>query len=439
MKKYVILLNLLAILSSCESYLDVKPRKSIDTPNSFEAVRALLDNAESLNTFPTQSVVLGDEFFADEQGITGMDLLERNFYLWLPDPFQPDDLVFDWRDCYNQIQIANIALETLDELPTTNQEWSVLRGTALFFRAHAYFNLYSLFLDGPNLETKGLTLQIPIRTNTSIVLKPQLAGKETIREMILKDLTDATTLLPQKVEFLSRPSQQAAFALLARANLSWEDYAAASEAAQEAIRLGGTLMDFNTLRSSATYPVPAFNSEIIWLAQVGGTSYFNSQNAFQISVELLGLHSSQDLRRTLFYVRRANGLINFRGSYLSGRPLFGGLSLNEMYLVHAESLVRLGRVPEAETVLEVLLKNRMNPSWQGLTFATETDALRQIIDERRKELPFRGLRWTDLRRLNKDPRFQVTLNRRFSGSTYTLTPDSENYVVPIPARELGFY
>ena len=70
---------------------------------------------------------------------------------------------------------------------------------------------------------------------------------------------------------------------------------------------------------------------------------------------------------------------------------------------------------------------------------TVTDAdelLRIILQERRKELLFRSLRWTDLRRLNKDSRFAVTLTRKLNNDTYTLPPNDARYVLPIPQQEI---
>jgi hypothetical protein len=178
---------------------------------------------------------------------------------------------------------------------------------------------------------------------------------------------------------------------------------------------------------------------VIWLARVGGTSYFNSQSGFQISPDLLGLYKSNDLRRDLFFITRSNGFVNYRGSYLSGRPLFGGLSLNETYLIYAESLVRTGALEQGAGVLNFLLQHRMRDGWTRMDFTDESQALGILIEERRKELPFRGLRWADLRRFNGDERYQQTLSRTFEGITYELGPNSEKYILPIPARELQFY
>lgn len=65
-----------------------------------------------------------------------------------------------------------------------------------------------------------------------------------------------------------------------------------------------------------------------------------------------------------------------------------------------------------------------------------TEVLRLVLNERRKELAFRGIRWSDLRRLNKDERFAVTLSRTLNGQTYQLSPNDKRYVIPIDEQEI---
>jgi hypothetical protein len=89
------------------------------------------------------------------------------------------------------------------------------------------------------------------------------------------------------------------------------------------------------------------------------------------------------------------------------------------------------------TDLNTLLRKR----WKSGTFADRTassdaDALNLILIERRKELVFRGLRWSDLRRLNLDGA-NITLTRKISGINYTLSPNDSRWVFLIPAQEIN--
>lgn len=70
-----------------------------------------------------------------------------------------------------------------------------------------------------------------------------------------------------------------------------------------------------------------------------------------------------------------------------------------------------------------------------LTASDEEAALELILNERRKELPFRGLRWSDLRRLNKEG-YNITLQRKLD-KNYILPPNDRRYVLPIPHTVLN--
>jgi len=97
----------------------------------------------------------------------------------------------------------------------------------------------------------------------------------------------------------------------------------------------------------------------------------------------------------------------------------------------------MGKLDYAMKDLNMLLRNR----WRKGTYTDQialdpNDALDKILMERRKELIFRGLRWSDLRRLNRDPRFAKTLTRIVEEVTYRLPPNDPKYVYPIPESEI---
>ena len=84
------------------------------------------------------------------------------------------------------------------------------------------------------------------------------------------------------------------------------------------------------------------------------------------------------------------------------------------------------------TDINSLLRKRWRRgSFTGYPAGSAGDALDTVLLERRKELAFRGLRWTDLRRLNKEGA-NITLTRILNGTTYTLAPNGLNYTLPIP-------
>ena len=58
--------------------------------------------------------------------------------------------------------------------------------------------------------------------------------------------------------------------------------------------------------------------------------------------------------------------------------------------------------------------------------------------ERRKELLYRGLRWTDLRRLNKETGRQTLLQRTIAGQSYSLPASDPRYTLLIPDNVISF-
>ncbi|HSU50550.1 MAG TPA: RagB/SusD family nutrient uptake outer membrane protein, partial [Segetibacter sp.] len=110
----------------------------------------------------------------------------------------------------------------------------------------------------------------------------------------------------------------------------------------------------------------------------------------------------------------------------------GGIATDEVYLTRAECNARAGNITAAMSDLNSLMSKR----WKAGAFvpfaATNTsDALTLILQERRKETLFRGLRWLDLRRLNSEGA-NITLTRNLNGQLYTLAPNDPKYVLPIP-------
>ncbi|MRG49166.1 RagB/SusD family nutrient uptake outer membrane protein, partial [Chitinophaga sp. SYP-B3965] len=262
--------------------------------------------------------------------------------------------------------------------------------------------------------------------------------KETY-DRILTDLLLAIELLPSTAALPSRGAKVSAFALLARTSIAMEQYDKAGIYADSSLRLYNKLIDFNAISSTATN-MGRFNVETIFYMQ-RSSDYLSTWQTDRVFVDqaLFELYENDDLRKTRFFTIR-NGNIAFKGNYNNSLIGFDGLATDEQYLIKAESLARSSSTAAAMEVLNTLLKTRWNNKvpYPVITAIDPEDALKKILTERRKELLFRNLRWMDLRRLNLDNRFKITLKRTIGGEAYTLEPDSYKYTLPLPDDIIAF-
>jgi len=84
--------------------------------------------------------------------------------------------------------------------------------------------------------------------------------------------------------------------------------------------------------------------------------------------------------------------------------------------------------------------NRFSPAnYTPLTAATTDQAINAVLDERRRELAFKGIRWSDMKRFDKEGRMPV-INRLSSTGTIlaTLNPHDKNYTLQIPLMVQSF-
>jgi hypothetical protein len=228
-----------------------------------------------------------------------------------------------------------------------------------------------------------------------------------------------------------RFSKPAAYALMARLNWSMRNYEKAGAYADSCLALYNTLLDFNSLSISATYPVPRFNAEVIWhcTASLHETNYSGYS---RVDSSLYALYSDGDLRKQAFFNREAVNIYSFKGGYDGSIDVFDGISTNEIYLILAECQARAGNRDAALTTLNKLMINRWKKtSFIPLSAPDAATALTLVLTERRKELPFRNLRWIDVKRLNKEGA-NISMKRVIGTEVYTLQPNDPGFALPIP-------
>jgi len=437
------------IISGCkkDDWYDIKSDKQLAVPTTLKDMQALMDYAWVMNkNTPGMGEVASDGHYVSEARALVLTDNNRNAYTWSKE--QQYREVYDWNysggagafGSYTRIYYTNLVLDGLEKITPANSDekiqWDNIKGQALFHRAHAFYELAQVFADAYESNSASTKLGIPLRLESDVNIPSKRGTVQQTYRQIINDLELANKLLPISASYKTRPSQQAVFALLARVYLSMEDYANSSIYANLCLSSYNTLMDYKTLSATGTTnPITDYNPEIIFYASIHTALNVISFTNILIDRNLYDSYDANDLRKKIFFNENiTTKLVTYKGTY-SGRGFnqcFSGLATDEVYLIRAECYARDGKTAEAMSDLNTLLNTRWSGTYVNKTALNAEDALKQILLERRKELILRGLRWSDLRRLNRDPRFAITLTRKIGTTTYTLEPNSYKYTFPIP-------
>ncbi|MBN9293584.1 MAG: RagB/SusD family nutrient uptake outer membrane protein [Flavobacteriia bacterium] len=425
--KKIFYIIIFVLLTSCrKDWLEAKRDISVIVPTTLVDMRLLLNyHITTASDGRSISEFLADDYFLTTTYYNGRTDTERGLYLWNYENFKGTPFsVPDWDKSYEQILYANVILEGLRKIDR-----------ALVRRSRSFFALAGQFAK-PYIEaTASQELGIPLKLSPDINEPIIRATLQQTYDRITDDLKEAAGLLKPVPAYKTDSSRPAAYGLLARVYLSMGKYGDAYHYADLCLKETNTLLDYNTLNTTPAYPIPAWqnNPEIIMFGQVAtlyGAFTFSNSNTPR---EIYDLYDEYDLRKKVFFVLNANNEYGFRGTYCSSTYHFTGIATDEMLLIRAECAARANDVDEAMRDLNTLLEKRfVSGKFQGYTAGDADEALRIVLTERRKELLRRGLRWSDLRRLNQDGRFQTTLKRTIDGQEYTLAPNSPSYTLPIP-------
>ncbi|AXY76085.1 RagB/SusD family nutrient uptake outer membrane protein [Paraflavitalea soli] len=438
MSKHTISLFVLfiCILSgSCKKYLDTKSDQSLSTPSTLDDLQLILDNPD-LNKGANLTNTGSDEYYVLESDWLNLDETRHKGYVW---DGALNNLT-DWNVQYKTVFAANTALFNLDLVNTKGEETKQnnIKGTALFYRAYSFYNIAQLYARQYDVSTATKDLGIPLRLTADFNVPSNRATVQQSYDQIIQDLQTALTLLPPTTNIKTRPDKRACHALLSRVYLQMNIYDKAKASAEACLQLSNTLLDYNALDETATYPLPVFsnNPEILFYSITDVPLNADDTRA-KIDSTLYNSYAVGDLRKVMLFRDNGDNTQAFKGNYSGGYELFNGLAIDEIFLIRAECAARQGNTAGAMKDLNALLEKRwLQGSFTPLTASTSEEALMLILRERKKELVYRGTRWSDLRRLNKEPQFSVTLKRNLNGTIYQLPPADLRYILLLPIEVL---
>ncbi len=345
-------------------------------------------------------------------------------YNYERDSYNSDDGT--WNDLYHRINVANILLNELEDVPHTTDsdlsDYTRVKGEIHFLRGQFYFILANLYGKPYAPATCATDLCVPLKLTHYVEYDKDKdtqfdrASVSDIYAQVVSDLQQAEQLLkesPQKTSAtLHRASWQAASLLLSRVYLYMQDWASA-EAQAKAVMDDGQFSLQSLASFTADAPaLTADNGEIIFSqggnnlapnrsASLAATVYGNPSE-YCVTRQLYDLYDDNDVRLTSFFDK------NSRSDSISLKKYEREVKLNnvsdalamrkaEVYLNYAEACaMQSGKEQQANEALNTLRRQRID-GWQDATYAGQQLA-DEIMLERRKELCFEGQRWFDLRR-----------------------------------------
>jgi hypothetical protein len=443
----IYLLLISCLFSRCnKTFLDAKPNTDIVVPTSLSDYQELLDDQGILNRTSSLPQLSADEYyFVNEAAYQAGQPTEQNAYVWNKDLFGGQVARPDWNSPYTSVFYANSVITGLNSLTVAaadQEQYKDILGQAYFMRAFNFFDLVKNFAPPYDKTTASSDLGIPLKLSPNINQLVQRSSVKDTYAQIISDLNTATRLLNVNLpaQNLNRASKPSAYALFARLYLSMREYTIAELYADSTLALYNTLIDYNTVSKTARTPFPAINAETLLTAIYAGgynVPIYNSPDNISIDTTLLSFYATNDLRLSVFF-NSVNGVIKAKRGYSASPNTFSGLATDEIYLIKAECAARRQDNQTALQYLNTLLVNRfVTGTYAPYSASSTADVLALVLKERRKELVWRGgLRWDDLRRLNKDGA-NITLTRVLNGTTYTLPPNSPLYTFPIPDDEIA--
>ena len=457
MKKILIGSALIASLSSCEKYFDVRPSSVALATQHFsresgfnEQLIGVYTKMSSPNLYGKNMTFGFAEVLSQNYDIpSGSNFYQASQYQYTNATVK-NDVASIWTESYNAIANLNIMLEQFDKVSPSifsGNNYNVYKAEALGLRAFLHFDLLRLF--GTSIAAGGANVaSIPYVDKYSNQITPSSTNAEVIAK-IKNDLLSALELYGNGANTKNRFNRYAVIATLARV-YQWEgDLEKAKVMVEELLKTTTEYywVHYSNMESQNQYEWDkVFSVEHIFTMSYNDLDE-NVEKYFVTSASQSDLlNMSAEKMDQIFEVtsKGYGGDYRYRcnyqffgsqqyfskyyqydnSSYKNKLPM---IKLGEMYLILAEADLKSNKAA-AVSRLNTIRENRGTIKNYPLNAAnlSEADVLDEIYKEYRKELIGEGQLFFYYKRLNKETIPGVAINAR------------SIYKLPLPDNEIEF-
>ncbi|MBO9635047.1 MAG: RagB/SusD family nutrient uptake outer membrane protein [Chitinophagaceae bacterium] len=449
MKYYILpVLFCSLLMSSCNKFLDKNPDPTQRVPTSLEDIGRLSNFAR--NNAEASYHQGADEYFIPVFKTTFKEEARYFYKHWNYEVTSPWAITSEpITPNYRSIQTANASLELLGKVKrtATNQaEYNKLEGKCHYLRASNYIFLAWTYCKAYQEATAASDLGMPIDEDSYFGNKLKRSTLKELYAYILKEARTAYDLLEVRYPLRDEINKINAMGLLARIHLSMGAYDSAWVYSNELLSYESELLNYNDpaeVAIGSVIPFKNFNKEMLEILPAGIRSFYDpviTGNIFYVDSNLIASYAPDDLRPRAYF-RKAGDYYQYYSSIYGAEysPSNNIMMVDEFFLTRAECYARKGEKEKALKDLNDLLVTRfVTGKFVPYTAATAAEALNLILEERKKSLVFRGLRWIDIKRQNLEGR-NISVVRKVDGITYTLPPNDPRFACPLHSVLVGDY
>ena len=465
MKIRIIFITLIfGLITSCEDNATdiVQPGTVVDEV-AFETIEDLELGLNGVyNTYAMNAQIRFNAVFTDnaKRGFSSNGQQQELFNFFLNSNSTIAESI--WGDRYGVINFANRVIEgsELVEVEEEDQDQvDNILGQLIALRAIAHFDLLKYYTSDYNNPDSKSAIYLDFVPDIDEELP-----RESVQDLfglIRQDLLDAQELVNEDngVSFIDKDVVKAYRAELAL-------YAGNN---QLAIDLSNELIDQYPLANLTQYPLMFRDSdttEVIWQlfkgqgdSRIGRVFFFNfpvndADPFWEASNQLYNIvEQDEDIRDFVLFGGPETNIVSENSedntiiiNKYPGKgvdPLVNDIKMmriSEIYLIKAEAQAKLNSLPEAAQTVKELRDARFTTPRGLPVYSDLSDALTDILKERRIELAFEGQRYLDLKRIGGELNLGVTRNAVDCGSfsaPCALPRSSNKFTFPIPQAELN--
>ena len=469
---------LAAAISSCESFTDID-QKGMNLLTKTSDLELLL-NRDAYGWYADMGMVCGDLITGDGYLPTELDKTTKTFNMILTTwDEEAHATIFpaltsddgDYESYYSKIgKVANPILKKVDEAEGPEDHKNRLRAEAYTIRAYYHFLVAQKYARPYNPATAETESCIPYLLETHNIQEPTVQEtQKVVYTNILADLDRAIQLdcLPEEAINRERFCAAMPYAVKAHVLMAMQDYDGAVEAAKDALSHGDVINDYGTmLRDDVSYGGLPIKQLIIGPQLTLEEDYFTSCNqnlgflnglttpycksmfepgSYKLenypmqSLVYKGMYDPEDPEKDR--IGFENEMIGYYGvpfdsAYdMEGQNNMLGIKTTHMYLILAECALHDNDITGAMRELDKIRVKRINPDvYQPLEnrVTQKDEAIRYIKMTCHGEHVYSMWNFFNRKRWTLLDDYKETLTRELCGRTFTLKPESDMWVFPIP-------